>query len=63
MSKMSELSQVLDELTACGETLIKTAKTIREIFKGEAEQAEIETEKTAKTKKEISANGRKYEET
>lgn len=32
MSKMSELSQVLDELTRCGEALIKTAATIREIF-------------------------------
>ena len=32
MSKMSELSQVLDELVACGEGLIRTANAIREIF-------------------------------
>ena len=59
MSKMSELSQVLDELTECGETLIKTAKTIREMFKGEAEQTETETEKTEKPKKEAPPKGRK----
>ena len=29
MSKMSELSQALDELVACGEGLIRTANAIR----------------------------------
>lgn len=37
MSKMSELSQVLDDLVACGEGLIRTANAIREIFSGEPE--------------------------
>ena len=35
MSKMSELSQALDELVACGEGLIRTANAIREMFTGE----------------------------
>ena len=45
MSKMNELSQVLDELTtcgnnlkACGEELIRTASTLLEYFSGENEQ-------------------------
>lgn len=32
MSKMSELSHVLDEMIACGEGMIKAAKAIKEIF-------------------------------
>ena len=32
MSKMSELSQVLDEMIACGEGMIKAANAIKEIF-------------------------------
>ena len=32
MSKMSELSQVLDEMIACGEGLIKAAQALKEIF-------------------------------
>lgn len=39
MSKMSELSQVLDDLAACGEGLIRTANAIREIFSAEPEPA------------------------
>lgn len=38
MSKMSELSQALDELAACGEGLIRTANAIREMFTGEPER-------------------------
>ena len=38
MSKMSELSQVLSELTTCGEELIRTANAIQRIFSGEAER-------------------------
>ena len=38
MSKMSELSQVLDELAACGEGLIKTANAIRDIFTAEPDE-------------------------
>ena len=37
MSKMSELSQVLDDLVACGEGLIRTANAIRDMFTGEPE--------------------------
>lgn len=37
MSKMSELSQALDEMVACGEGLIRTANAIREMFTGEPE--------------------------
>ena len=37
MSKMSELSQALDELVVCGEGLIRTANAIREMFTGEPE--------------------------
>lgn len=32
MSKMSELSQVLDEMIACGEGMIKTANALKDIF-------------------------------
>lgn len=32
MSKMSELSQALDEMIACGEGMIKAAKAIKDIF-------------------------------
>lgn len=37
MSKMSELSQVLDELVACGEGLIRTANALRDVFSAEPE--------------------------
>ena len=37
MSKMNELSQVLDELVACGEGLIRTANALRDIFSAEPE--------------------------
>lgn len=37
MSKMKDLIQTLDDLTACGETLIRTATAIREMFKGESQ--------------------------
>ncbi len=37
MSKMSELSQVLNELVACGERLIRTANALRDIFSAEPE--------------------------
>ena len=32
MSKMSELSQVLDEMVACGEGMIKAANALKDIF-------------------------------
>ena len=40
MSKMSELSQVLDDLISCGEQLIQTANTIKECFTETAESTE-----------------------
>ena len=52
MSKMSELSQVLDDLVACGEGLIRTANAIREMFTGEPEperQPEPAAEPVAET--------------
>ena len=38
MSKMSELSQVLDELAACGEGLVKAATAIRDILMAEPDE-------------------------
>lgn len=55
MSKMSELSQVLDELVACGERLIQTANAIHDIFTAETDEqpkpipgAEPQAEESAK---------------
>ena len=48
MRKMSELSQVLDEMIACGEGMIKAANAIKDIFSS-TEEAPAKTEiKTAK---------------
>ena len=41
MSKMSELAQVLDELTACGEKLTATAKAIRQMFMDTVEPEQV----------------------
>lgn len=37
MSKMKELSAVLDELVTCGETLISTANALKDIFNSDAD--------------------------
>lgn len=37
MSQMNELSQTLDELTACGQRLIETASVLRAMFTGQTE--------------------------
>lgn len=37
MSKMSELSQVLDEMIACGEGMIKATNAMKEIFSSKEE--------------------------
>lgn len=50
MSKMSELSQTLDDLITCGETLIKTANEIRKLFTETTQEADSDTPKTAKEK-------------
>lgn len=48
MSKMSELSQVLDEMIVCGEGMIKAANALKDIFSS-TEEAPAKTEtKTAK---------------
>lgn len=45
MSKISELSQVLDEMIACGEGMIKAANAIKDIFSSTEEApAKAETE-------------------
>lgn len=48
MSKMSELSQVLDDLISCGEKMIQTANAIKECFTEQAEPAEEPKKKTPK---------------
>ena len=49
MSKMSELSQVLDEMVACGEGMIKAANAIKEIFSS-TEEVPVKTETKAAKK-------------
>jgi len=53
MSKMSELSQVLDDLISCGEKMIQTANAIKEYSSEEAPAAE--PEKKAKVSKKEKA--------
>ena len=38
MSKMSELSQVLDEMVSCGENQIQAAKALKDIFSSTEEE-------------------------
>ncbi len=38
MSKMCELSQVLDEMVSCGENLIQAAKALKDIFSSTEEE-------------------------
>lgn len=38
MSKMNELSQVLDEMVSCGENLIQAAKALKDIFSSTEEE-------------------------
>lgn len=53
MSKMSELSQVLDDLISCGEKMIQTANAIKECFSEEAPVAEPEKKAKAPKKKKV----------
>ena len=48
MSKMSELSQVLDEMIACGEGMIKAANAIKDIFSSTEEAPEKKESKSTK---------------
>lgn len=53
MSKMSELSQVLDEMIACGEGMIKAANALKDIFSSTEEApAKTETKVTKKAAKQ-----------
>ena len=45
MSKMSELSLVLDEMIACGEGMIRAAQALKEIF-SESSEPETPSEQT-----------------
>lgn len=52
MSRMSELSQVLDEMIACGEGMIKAANALKDIFSSTEEApAKAETKSTKKAAK------------
>ena len=48
MSKMSELSQALDEMIACGEGMIKAANAIKDIFSSTEEAPEKKEPKSTK---------------
>ena len=48
MSKMSELSQVLDDLISCGEKMIQTANAIKECFSEDSAPAAEPKKKPAK---------------
>ena len=52
MGKMNELSQLLDELIACGEMLTKTALSLKEFYSGTTEPtaAPAKTEASAPAK-------------
>ena len=52
MSRMSELSQVLDEMIACGEGMIRAANTIKEIFTDTEEPEKAAPAKTEPKKQE-----------
>lgn len=51
MSKMSELSQVLEEMIACGEGMIKAANAIKDIFSS-TDETPAKTESTPTYTKE-----------
>ena len=53
MSKMSELSQILDDLISCGEKMIQTANALKECFS--AEEAPSAEPKKKPSKKETKA--------
>lgn len=55
MSKMNELSQVLDELISCGEKMIQTTNAIKECFTEEAETVAEPMKKAKPVKEEAKA--------
>ena len=50
MSKMSELSAMIDNLISCGETLAETGRALKEFYSGTEEATPAKSEK--KTKKQ-----------
>lgn len=48
MGKMSELSQVLDELVDCGNRMIDTAEKLRDLFTDTGKEENVATEDTKK---------------
>ena len=64
MSKMKELSMVLDELVTCGEMLISTANALKEIFSNtaDAETPPAKSSKKAPAKSKAEAAKAKPEE-
>ena len=61
MSKMSQLSEQLDELCRCGEALIGVANSLREMLSGE-ETAEPEKAETAPASEKPKAKAKKEPE-
>ena len=57
MSKMSELSQVLDEMIACGEGMIKAANAIKDIFSSTEKKEPKSTKKATKSSEPAKAEG------
>lgn len=53
MSKMSELSQVLDEMIACGEGMIRAANAIKEIFSSTEEAPAVPESAPSYTKEDV----------
>lgn len=53
MSKMSELSQVLEEMIACGEGMIKAANAIKEIFSSTDEAPAVPESAPSYTKEDV----------
>lgn len=53
MSKMSELSQVLGEMIACGEGMIKAANAIKEIFSSTEEAPAVPESAPSYTKEDV----------
>lgn len=53
MSKMSKLSQVLDEMIACGEGMIKAANAIKEIFSSTEEAPAVPESAPSYTKEDV----------
>ena len=53
MSKMSELSQVLDEMIACGEGMIKAANALKDIFSSTEEAPAVPESAPSYTKEDV----------